>query len=306
MIKKVLFSICLATMMQVAQAQTQEFPLYEGKVPNTKPHKNTESSATDANGILRISEVSIPSITVYPAPKETANGTAVIVFPGGGYRILAASHEGSDVAKELNKIGVTAFVLKYRIPDSTKQVDRTIAPLQDAQQALRFVRSKAESFGVNPNRVGILGFSAGGHLAATTATHFAQPVGELVDKSNVRPDFAVLLYPVITMKPFGHRGSQEQLIGKNPSESLVALYSNELQVTPQTPPCFLVHAQDDGGVPVQNSLRFYDALVEKKVPAELHIYPKGGHGFGLNNKTTPDKWFERLKSWMDSNGWLKK
>lgn len=306
MLKKVLVLMSLSLFMNQIQAQTKEFALYTGKVPNAKDVPNTEKSEVDANGILRISAVTVPTISVYPAPQELSNGTAVIIFPGGGYSILAASHEGSDVAREFNKIGVTAFVLKYRIPNDAAQVDKSIAPLQDAQQALRVLRANAQSYGISPDRIGIMGFSAGGHLAATTATHFDQPVGELADASNVRPDFAILIYPVITMKDFGHNGSKVQLIGKNPSEAQVLSYSNETRVTAQTPPIFLVHAGDDKAVPVQNSLAFYEACQKNGVAAELHVYPKGGHGFGLNNRTTKDKWFDHLKNWMDANGWLKK
>lgn len=305
MFKKIITVLSLSMSMTFSYAQN-EMPLYAGAVPNSKSVANTEKSEMGKDGILRISEVSVPGITVYPAPKDIANGTAVIICPGGGYRILAASHEGSDVAKEFNKMGITAFVLKYRIPNENAQIDRTIAPLQDAQQALRIVRKDASKYGINPNRIGIMGFSAGGHLASTAGTHFSKPVGDNADASNVRPDFMLLIYPVISFGDFGHKGSAEQLIGKNPSEELVKLYSNEQQVTAQTPPAFLVHAGDDNAVPVKNSLSFYEALQKNGVPSELHVYPKGGHGFGLNNKTTPDKWIERAKNWLDSMGLLKK
>ena len=301
--KKSLIILSLLFTMTYAHAQ-QEMPLYAKEVPNSKPVLNTQKSETDKNGILRISEVTIPSLTVYSPPKGTANGTAVIICPGGGYRILAASHEGSDVAKEFNKMGVTAFVVKYRIPNENAQIDRTIAPLQDAQQAIRMVRKDAIKYGVNPNRIGIMGFSAGGHLAATASTHFAQPVGDNADQTNVRPDFSILAYPVITMKEFGHQGSTEQLIGKNPSTELKELYSNETQITKDTPPVFLVHAGDDNAVPVKNSLSYYEACQKNGVSASMLIYPKGGHGFGLNNKTTKDKWMDSVKNWMDSMGWL--
>ena len=293
----------LLSMMTMAKAQ-QEMPLYANEVPNYISVPNTQKSVTDKNGILRISEVSVPTLTLYSPPKGKSNGTCVIICPGGGYSILAASHEGSDVANEFNKIGVTAFVLKYRIPNDKAQVNKTIAPLQDAQQAIRTVRKDAIKYGINPNKIGIMGFSAGGHLAATASTHFVKPVGENADETNVRPDFSILVYPVITMKEFGHQGSSQQLIGKNPSTELIELYSNETQITKETPPVFLVHAGDDNAVPVKNSLSYYEACQKNGVSASLIIYPKGGHGFGMNNKTTKDKWMDNVRNWMDSMGWL--
>ena len=303
--KKYLNLVILALSMSYAQAQ-QEIPLYPDGVPNSKPVPNTQKAEIGKDGILRISEVTIPTLTVYPANKEIANGTSVIICPGGGYWILAASHEGSDVAKEFNKMGVTAFVLKYRIPNEKAQINRTIAPLQDAQQAIRMVRNDAIKYGINPARIGIMGFSAGGHLAATASTHFAKPVGENTDNTNVRPDFSILVYPVISFKEFGHKGSADQLIGKIPSPEMVELYSNETQVTKETPPVFLVHAGDDNAVPVKNSLAYYEACQKNGVSANLVIYPKGGHGFGMNNKTTKEKWMNNVQNWMESMSWLGK
>jgi acetyl esterase/lipase len=302
---KIFFTISLMMSMSQLYAQ-QEMPLYPNGVPNSKPVPNTQKSEMGKDGILRISEVTVPTMTIYPAPKETANGTSVIICPGGGYWILAASHEGSDVAKEFNKMGVTAFVLKYRIPNEKAQVDRTIAPLQDAQQAIRTVRKDALKYGINPNRIGIMGFSAGGHLAATASTHYMKPVGENVDDTNVRPDFSILIYPVISFKEFGHKGSADQLIGKTPTPDLVELYSTETQVTKDTPPVMLVHAGDDMAVPVKNSLSYYEACQKNGVSASLVIYPKGGHGFGMNNKSTKEKWMDNVKNWMEAMGWLGK
>ena len=289
--------------MTYANAQS-EMPLYLGEVPNYKSVPNIQKSETDKNGILRISDVTVPTLTVYAPPKGKSNGISVIICPGGGYRVLAALHEGSDVAKEFNKMGVTAFVLKYRIPDEKAQVDKSIAPLQDAQQAIRVVRKNAIKYGINPNKIGIMGFSAGGHLAATASTHFLRPVGENADETNVRPDFSILIYPVISFREFGHKGSADQLIGKNPTTEMIDLYSNEIQVAKETPPVFLVHAGDDSSVPVKNSLVYYEACQKNGVSANLIIYPKGGHGFGLNNKSTKEKWMDNVKNWMDSMGWL--
>lgn len=291
--------------MKYAQAQ-QESPLYPNGVPNAKQVPNTQKSVVDNNGVLRISEVSIPTLTVYPANADKANGTAVIICPGGGYAILAASHEGSDVASVFNKMGVTAFVLKYRLPNDNAQIDKTIAPLQDAQQAIRSVRKDAIKYGINPNKIGIMGFSAGGHLASTAGTHFEKQVGEVSSEISVRPDFMILGYPVITFKDFGHAGSRINLVGKTADQSLIDEYSNELHITKDTPPTFLVHAGDDTAVPVKNSLVFYEGLQKNGVLAELVIYPKGGHGFGMNNKTTKEKWMDNVKNWMDSLGLLTK
>jgi acetyl esterase/lipase len=179
--------------------------------------------------------------------------------------------------------------------------------LTDAQQAVRMVREQAAKFNVNPSRIGLMGFSAGGHLASTAGTHFTRLADQKASNTPVRPDFLVLLYPVISFSDsLKHGGSRDNLIGKTPAADQIKLYSNELQVTAQTPPTFLVHAQDDTTVPVMNSIVFYEACTKNKVPAELHLYPKGGHGFGMHNKTTKDDWTISLQNWMDANGWLTK
>jgi acetyl esterase/lipase len=302
---KKLKSLFLFLLPFMSFSQEVKFPLYSGAIPNSKPIENTEKSEV-TGGILRVANVTVPELWYYPAPSETSNGTCVIICPGGGYGMLAASHEGYDVAKKFNEFGVSAFVLKYRLPNDKAQIDKTIAPLQDAQQAFRIVRNRAREFNINPKKIGVMGFSAGGHLAATAGTHFEKQVGELADTTNVRPDFMILGYPVITMKDFGHKGSANNLLGKTPSQEMLDLYSNELQITTKTPPTFLVHAADDKAVPVKNSLVFYENLVANNVPVEMHLYPKGGHGFGMKNPTHPDLWMERVKNWMESMGWLKK
>ena len=280
--------------------------LYTGNIPDSKPSK-VEESVVSENGGVRISNVIQPTLTVFTPSREKANGTSVIICPGGGYARLAIDHEGYDVAKRLSELGITAFVLKYRLPNDRSQPDKSIAPLLDAQQALRMVRQLAPKYNLNPERIGLMGFSAGGHLASTAGTHFAKPVGVNPGPASVRPAFLVLLYPVISFSDsLMHRGSRENLLGMTPAADQVRLYSNELQVTAQTPPTFLVHAEDDKVVPVQNSLVFYQALRQHNVPAEMHLYPLGGHGFGMNNKTTKDQWVERLQNWMDANGWLTK
>ncbi len=288
--------LCLLVIKTSGQTGV-EMPLYTGPVPNSTNAANKEQSVTSDN-VTRISGVSIPSLTVF-IPEHT-NGRAVIICPGGGYARLAFDKEGTRVATELNKWGIVAFVLKYRLPNDTFNIDKSTAPLQDAQQAIRLVRKNAATWGIDKNKIGIMGFSAGGHLASTAATHFsfkADPTN--TDTISVRPDFAILLYPVISFdSSIYHKGAKINLIGNNASADKIRFYSNELQVTPQTPPVFIVHAGDDGTVPVENSVRFYQAFIKNKVAVEMHLYPKGGHGFGMYNKTTNDNWMDRLQNWL--------
>jgi acetyl esterase/lipase len=277
--------------------------LYD-KIPNSKPSPDKEERVTTDN-ILRISRVSVPTLTMYAPAVPNEKKAAIIICPGGGYVRLAASHEGSDVAKVFNDWGITAFVLKYRLPDDTIMVDKSIGPLQDAQRAIQMVRENAAKWNIDPGKIGIMGFSAGGHLAATASTHFNKAFIPNPNNISLRPDFSILLYPVISFTDsLAHMGSRVNLIGTNAAPGKVTDYSNELQVTAQTPPAFLVHAADDKTVKVQNSIRYYEALLKYNVLPELHLYPKGGHGFGMNNKTTNDKWMERLKNWLQGNGWL--
>jgi acetyl esterase/lipase len=282
-----------------AFAQEKEIPLYPNGVPNSKPTPATYVE-DDSNG--HANKVTIPTLQPFFPEKGKANGTAVIVCPGGGYSGLSMDKEGKMVAAEFNKIGVTAFVLKYRLPSDLIMVDKTIGPLQDAQRAIQMVREQATEWGIDPVKVGIIGFSAGGHLASTAGTHFDKVVIDNKNNVSVRPDFMLLLYPVITFGEKAHRGSQVNLTGKDAPQNLIDLYSNQKQVTPNTPPTFLVQAEDDKTVPVENSLMFYEALLANKVKAEMHLYQAGGHGFGLNNTTTTDKWFERCAAFLKQNG----
>ena len=290
-----------------AFSQEMKIPLYPNGIPNSKTIANTEKAEINETGILIVSNVTVPELMFYPAPGDKTNKPCVVICPGGGYWILASGHEGTEVAKNFNEFGVSAFVLKYRLPSDKAQPNKEIAPLQDVQAAFRMIRTKAFEFGIDPNKLGIMGFSAGGHLAATAGTHYQNQVGELADYNiDVRPDFMILGYSVISFKAFGHKGSAENLLGKKPSAAKINLYSNELHVSINTPPTFLMHAADDDVVPVKNSLIFYEALIKNKVPAEMHLYPKGGHGFGMINPTTSDLWMDRVKNWMESMGWLKK
>jgi len=248
-----------------------------------------------------------PLITVYRPDSGKTNGCGVVVCPGGGYGGLALGHEGTDIATFLNKLGVTAFVLQYRHAPRYRHP----APMLDVQRAVRLVRGRAKEWGVDPKRIGVMGFSAGGHLAATAATHFDDgkaDAADPIDQVSCRPDFAILCYAVITLKPpYAHMGSRENLLGKEPSPELVSSLCNDEQVTAQTPPTFLFHTGADTGVPPENSVLFYLALRKHKVPAELHIYEKGPHGVGLAAADPVlSSWPDRLTAWLKSRGFLKK
>lgn len=250
------------------------------------------------------SPADIPFITLYPAPKESRNGAAVVVCPGGGYGGLAA-HEAEPVAKWLNKLGVSAFVLTYRLGP------RYHHPVMsnDVSRAIRMVRANAKEWEVDPKRIGVLGFSAGGHLASTAETHFAEgdpAADDSVERVSSRPDLAVLIYPVITLSgPYAHTGSRNNLLGENPPQDLIALLSNEKQVTEKTPPTFLVHGADDKAVPCENSLLFAAACRKRGVPVELHIYEHGEHGFGIGGDGRPvGDWVKRCAEWMKARGFF--
>jgi acetyl esterase/lipase len=306
--KKISLFILSLFPLLMAAAQ-QELPLYgSDPIPNSKPAPNQEKVDSGSRpGYYMLSKVSRPTLTVFLPPQGKGNGTAVVVCPGGGYTHLAMAHEGMEVARLLNEMGIAAFVLKYRLPSDETMIDKTIGPLQDAQRAIQLVRQRAAEWAVKPEQVGIMGFSAGGHLASTAGTHFGKATIDNKDNISLRPDFMVLLYPVISFSDStGHTGSRNALIGTNQKTNarLIQEYSNELQVTAQTPPTFIVHAEDDKTVQVANSIHFYESLLHNKVPAELHVYPKGGHGFGLHNPTTKDQWADRMRNWMESNGWL--
>ena len=249
-----------------------------------------------------------PSLTIYLPPKDKANGAAVVIFPGGGYGHLAMDHEGHQIAEWLNSFGVAGFIVQYRHSRSGAGYGHP-APLQDAQRAIRTVRSGAKKWNVDPDRIGIIGFSAGGHLASSAGTHFQQRYSEVkdeIDRASCRPDFMILMYPVISFtESFTHTGSRKNLLGENPDTVLVENLSNEKQVTPETPPTFLVHADDDKGVPPENSIAFYLALKKANVPAEMHIYEKGGHGFGPGAGKGPvSSWMLRCSEWMRGRGFL--
>jgi acetyl esterase/lipase len=271
--------------------------LYPGAIPNSKEVLNKPTPANSRPGI--ISNVIIPELEIYLPEKEKSTGAAIVICPGGSYKVLSYQGEGIRTAQEFAKNGVTAFVLKYRLPDDAIMIDKKIGPLQDAQQAIKMVRENAFKWGIDIKRVGIMGFSAGGHLASTEATHFDKVLIENPNNTNLRPDFLILVYPVISMQDnLTHRDSRTNLLGPDPSKEIIDLFSNELQVSENTPPTYITHAGDDKLVDVDNSVTFFEALRHHNVPVELHIYPKGGHGFVLSQKY--EEWMMPLFKWLRS------
>jgi acetyl esterase/lipase len=281
-------------------AEPKEIPLWGDKIPGP--------TSKDAKNI--------PTLTIHLADKP--NGTAVVVCPGGGYSGRATDHEGKQIANWLNERGVNAFVLKYRTATES-QITPPLepGPMFDVQQAIRTVRARSKDWGVDPQRVGVWGFSAGGHLASTAATHFdygGKGAKEEIDRYSCRPDFAILAYPVISMDPaVTHGGSRRNLLGNSPDEKRVEFYSNDKQVTKNTPPTFLFHTKEDTAVKIKNSELFYEACKKQGVPAELFVVEKGRHGVGLGNdarsaKESPEvaKWPEKLEEWLKSQKLLEK
>ena len=280
------------------QSDRRVIVLWPEGVPNANPGGGVERLEDG-----RVYNVQNPTLILVP-PDGQPNGTAVIVCPGGSYMRLAVVKEADALAERLRKVGVTTFILKYRLVEYGHP-----APLQDVLRAIRVVRSRAAEFGIRPDRVGVLGASAGGHLAASAATLFDSAEGRTqasIDSVRARPDFVALLYPVITMRrPFAHEASRQNLLGEHPPDALVARLSLEGQVTPQTPPVFLVHGSDDQSVPAQHSILFYQALRKAGVPAELHLYEHAPHGFGTDSSVGPaSSWVERWFDWMRTHGWL--
>ena len=300
--KKLLVFLFFAAILTPMFAQNQILPLWEGDPPNYR--ETGEVTIWDTSDIVLIRNVQKPDIAVFLPSKKNATGEAVVICPGGGYGILAYDWEGSDIAHWLNSQGIAAFVLKYRLPGSKSNIVPHKSPLMDAQRAMRMVRSNAEKWNVDPGKIGIIGFSAGGHLASTLSTHYdaGDPTSkDPVEHESCRPDFSILVYPVVSFTAeFAHRGSGRALLGADPDPELLSFYSNELQVSEDTPPAILIHSDDDKAVPVENSIAYYKALRSKKVKSELHIYPYGGHGYSLaigqgHLSTWPDRVIEWIK-----------
>lgn len=284
--KKIFWSIMLAALLRGAEPKT-EMLWPEG-----------------APGAAGAEEADKPTLTIYLGGAAKTAGTGVVVCPGGGYGTLAMEHEGRQVAEYFNSLGISAFVLTYRLGPRYRHP----APLQDVQRAIRYVRSRAADFRVAPDRIGVMGFSAGGHLASTAATHFDagdRAASNPVSRHSSRPDFAILAYPVISFAEFVHMGSRRNLLGEPPDAKLVENLSNDRQVTPQTPPVFLFHTDSDAGVPPENSVLFYLALRRAKVPAELHVFEQGRHGVGLAPYDPALKeWPVLLANWLRTRGLL--
>jgi acetyl esterase/lipase len=269
-------------------------------IPNYIKNDNTELS-TNNGGLLRIEKVSIPQYQYFRVADDHKKRPCVIICPGGGYRLVSIQHEGTEVAAYFNSIGINAIVLKYRMPNSANQENKSIAPLQDAQQAIYLARTNAKAWGIDPHKIGIMGFSAGGHLASSLATHYMDVVIQNEKKISLKPDFQILLYPVISFGTIAHKGSKDNLLGVNASEKDIHYFSNETQIDKHSPIAFIVHAKDDKTVPVANSTNYYDSLLAHHVKAEIYLYEAGGHGFGMTNKTSEVYWPSLMKNWLQQN-----
>nr|WP_320120680.1 alpha/beta hydrolase [uncultured Marinifilum sp.] len=301
--KKATILSLLITISFSVFSQSNILKLWTNEIPNSQ--NSIEEEIVESTGIIRISKVQTPTLEVFLPAKNNANGQAVVICPGGGYGILAYDWEGTDIAKWLNSKGIAAFVLKYRLPQSKSVIESHKAPLQDAIRAIRTIRYNAEKYNISKNKIGVMGFSAGGHLASTLGTHYNDVMytaKDSIDQESARPDFMALIYPVISMKDgITHNGSKKNLLGKDPAMKLVDKFSNELQVTKDTPPTFLIHASDDKAVPVQNSLLMYNSLIKNGVYTEMHIYPSGGHGFSFGHKRGHvSSWTDLFCNWIQS------
>lgn len=297
--KYILLLSCICFLNCFAQQEGREvIQLWSKAIPNAIENSEfREIEIVKDSVVSSLEQVSVPTLTVFKP--ENPNGIAVVICPGGGYHHLAIDKEGYKVAEWLNTLGITAFVLKYRLPSDAIMKDKSIGPLQDAQEAMRYVRRNANFWKIDQAKIGIMGFSAGGHLAATLSTHYEKKIYKVEDNISAKPDFSILIYPVISMKDvITHQGSKVNLLGETVSEENIEAYSNETQIDANTPTTFLVHATDDQSVPVENSIQYYLGLKKHKVPVEMHIYEKGGHGFGLGRVETAHSWTRACSEWL--------
>lgn len=300
--KRIIFLVLFLMVVSPFITAQELIKLYSGNIPGSTGSTIKESPGTKSSPGM-ISLVTDPELEIYLPEKEKATGAAVIICPGGSYKVLTYQGEGVKTAQGLMSNGIASFVLKYRLPDDAIMKDKKTGPLQDVQQAIKIVRENAGKWGIDVNRVGIMGFSAGGHLASTAATHFEKSLIGNADNINLRPDFLILVYPVISMQDnLTHPDSRTNLLGPNPSKEIIDLFSNEMQVTENTPPTYITHSADDKLVDVDNSIFFFEALRHKNVPVEMHIYPKGGHGFVLRQK--PEEWMVPLFNWMRNSNFI--
>jgi acetyl esterase/lipase len=292
-----------------AAPDSTTIPLWAAQPPGAKiaPGYTEERIEQEQDPICpRISKVSTPTLEVFlPAGGGTAR-SAVVICPGGGYGMLAYGHEGLAIARWFAARGIAGIILKYRLPSDLIMQNKTIGPLQDVQEAIRVVRRHTREWRIDSSKIGVMGFSAGGHLACSAATRFAEKTYEVSDGISARPDFCILVYPVVSMQEgLTHMGSRINLLGETPTKASIDAASGELRATANTPPAFLIHSQDDGAVPVENSLRLFQKLTTLGVPAELHVYPKGGHGYGLGTHAdAPIHWPGDLEVWLKNLGVL--
>jgi acetyl esterase/lipase len=303
--KPLIFTLFFIATSGFLQAQNEVISVWTNEIPGAIDAVDYKEVQVNKNGTVEFfSKVTIPTLTVFTP--ENSNGTAVVICPGGAYANLYIDGEGYKMAKWFNKLGITAFVLKYRLPSDAIMKDKTIGPLQDAQEAVRYIRRNASKWGINSQKVGIIGFSAGGHLAATLSTHYKDQVYKVIDSTSARPDFSVLVYPVISMDDkTTHKGSKNNLLGINPSQELIYKYSNDTQIDAMTPPTFIIHAMDDKSVLVENSIQYFLALKKNNVACEAHFYQTGKHGFGLGRAgTTSLNWSKQLEDWLKANNYL--
>lgn len=292
--------IFILSIQNKISAQKTVIPLYSQQIPNSKIIPDSYKENLDTNGLF--TKISVPTLTVFPPPNGTENGTAVIILPSGGYRVLV--DEGSDFAKAFNSKGITVFALKYRLPSDEIMHDKSVAPLQDAQMAIKLVRMNAKKYNLDTSKIGLVGVSAGGHLASTEATHLNAVLIDNKEKVNLRPDFMILIYPVISFIQYKVTATITKLLGENPSEEALEYFSNERHVSSNTPPTFILHAGDDTRVSVHHSILFYEALQKAKVKSELHILQNGGHGFALEHETRGDTWFSWCMDWLNDSGFV--
>ena len=301
--QKNMFSIILLALFgTISYCQETSIPIWNKSIPSSIDAPSYLEKEIIKEGELQsTSQVTIPLLYKYQPKKTVPNGSAVLICPGGGYSHLAMYKEGKKVALWLNSLGITAFVLKYRMPTDLIMKDKSIGPLQDAQEAIRTIRRNAKECNIDPAKIGVLGFSAGGHLASTLATHYLDRVYD-ADATSARPDFSILIYPVISMEDgITHNRSKVSLLGQNASKELTEKYSNEKQIDANTPKTFIVHSTDDKVVPVENSINYYMNLKKYNVPVEMHLYENGGHGFGLGTKGTHTDWPKACEKWLTEN-----
>ena len=298
-------ALALLVSFYFISAQAQEFiPLWpDGKKPNTNGKIITDSVYNE-----RIWRVAKPGMYAFTVPKSDNNGTAVLICPGGGYERVSYIYNGFTFAKWFNSLGINVFVLVYRLPNQTDLQQRELAPLQDAQRAMKIIRANAVQWNIKADKIGVMGISAGGHVASTLGTHAKDEsvIKDVIDSFSYRPDFMILLSPVITMGKYAHPGSKKLFLGGDTTAAMIEKYSAEMQVSSFTPPAFMVHALNDSTVNVRNSLLFYNALVDKKINASIHVFPQGGHGIRLDeNPGSTDLWLNLLELWLKETGFVK-